>query len=128
MAVHLADACPLMQEACRLGRECGLVYAVLWEAAWHDRRGDCGGTTQMSHKSLAALCHMSNTTVLKAVDLLLDDGLISCLGLTGSWAGGSQKRIYRVIHPDHVEAQRAAIAVMGEGLSPSKRARALRAG
>lgn len=128
MSVLLSDACPLMREAFALGQEAGAVYAVLWEAAWHDRRGDCGGTTQMSHKSLAALCHMSNTTVMKAIDALLDDGLISCLGLVKGETGGSKKRIYRVIHPSHVEAQRAAIAVMGEALSPSKRARALRAG
>jgi hypothetical protein len=128
MAVLLTDACPMTREACRLGRECGLVYAVLWEAAWHDRRGECGGTTRMSHKALADVCHMSNTTVLRALDLLLDDGLISCLGLVDTEAGGTRKRLYRVIHPDQVEAQRAAIAVMGEALSPSKRARALRAG
>lgn len=118
-----------MREAFALGRECGAVYGVLWEAAWHDRRGECGGTTRMSHKALAGLCHMSNTTVLKALDLLLDDGLISCLGLMGAEDGkGSKKRIYRVIHPDHVEAQRAAIAVMGEEWLPSVRAKALRGG
>lgn len=128
MGVLLTDACPLMRDACQLGRECGLVYGVLWEAAWHDRRGDCGGTTQMSHKALADVCGLGKATVLRAADLLLDDGLISCLGLVKGEKGGTKKRIYRVIHPDHVEAQRAAIAVMGEALSPSKRARALRAG
>lgn len=128
VAVHLTDACPLMTEACRLGRECGLVYGVMWESAWRDQRGDCGGTTWMSHKALADVCGMGNATVLKAVDRLLDDGLISCIGLRGSEGKGSRKRIYRVTHPSHVEAQRAAIEVMGEEWLPSKRARALRAG
>lgn len=126
MAVLLTGACPMTREALALGRECGLVYGVLWEAAWHDQRGDCGGTTEMSHKALADLCRMSQKTVRSSVDRLLDDGLISCLGLTNSWHGGSRKRIYRVIHPDHVEAQRAAIAVMGEALRPSVRAKMLR--
>ncbi len=63
-----------------------------------------------------------------AVDRLLDVRLISCLGLTGSEGKGSKKRVYRVIHPSYVEAQRAAIEVMGEEWLPSKRARALRAG
>jgi predicted transcriptional regulator len=82
----------------------------------------------MSHKALADVCGIGNATVLRAVDRLLDDGLISCLGLTGSEGKGSKKRVYRVIHPTYVEAQRAAIEVMGEEWLPSKRARALRAG
>jgi len=97
-----------MREALALGRECGAVYGVMWEAAWHDRRGECGGTTELSHKALAVLCHMSKTTVLHAVDLLLDDGLIQFLHLVPT-PKGSWKRRYRVTHPDHVEAQRAAI-------------------
>ncbi|MFZ9569081.1 MAG: hypothetical protein ACO28M_04475, partial [Vulcanococcus sp.] len=122
----LDGACPMTREALALGRECGLVYGVLWEAAWHDQRGDCGGTTEMSHKALAEICRRGNTTVVKALDRLLDDGLISCLGLTNSWHGGTRKRIYRVIHPSQVEAQRAAIAVMGEALRQSVRAKMLR--
>ncbi len=126
MSVKLAGSCPLMQEAFGLGRECGAVYGVMWEAAWQDDRGEFGGTTQMSHKTIADICGMSSKTVIKAVDLLMDDGLISCEGMTHSWRGGSQKRIYRVTHPDQVEAVRYAIGVMGEGLLPSDRARAKR--
>lgn len=126
MAVRLDGSCPLMREAFALGRECGAVYGVMWEAAWHDQRGECGGTTELSHKALADLCRMSRTTVLKAIDALLDDGLISCLGLTGSWEGGTRKRLYRVLHPSQVEAQRVAIDVMGEELKPSVRAKLLR--
>ena len=116
MAVKLAGSCPRMQEAFQLGRECGAVYAVMWEAAWHDDRGQFGGTTQISHKALADICGMSSKTVIKAVDLLMDDGLISCEGMTHSWGGGSQKRIYRVTHPDQLEARRAAIETMGDAL------------
>jgi DNA-binding transcriptional MocR family regulator len=126
MAVKLAGSCPRMQEAFQLGRECGAVYAVMWEAAWHDDRGQFGGTTQISHKALADICGMSSKTVIKAVDLLMDDGLISCEGMTHSWGGGSQKRIYRVTHPDQLEARRAAIETMGDALLPSDRARAKR--
>ena len=120
MAVHLAGACPLMREAFALGRECGAVYGVMWEAAWHDRRGECGGTTELSHKALADLCHMSKTTVLHAIDLLLDDGLIQFLHMVPT-PKGSWKRRYRVTHPDHVEAQRAAMDVYG--MSASDRAK-----
>ena len=99
-----------------MGRECGLVYGVMWEAAWHDQRGDRGGTTELSHKALADLCHMSKTTVLKAVDLLLDDGLIQFLHMVPT-GNGSWKRRYRVTHPDHVEAQRVALEIRGGSAS-----------
>lgn len=97
-----------MREALALGRECGLVYGVMWEAAYHDRRGRCGGTTELSHKGIADLCHLGNASVLKAVDLLLDDGLIQFLHLVPT-GKGSWKRRYRVTHPDQLKAQRAAV-------------------
>lgn len=116
MAVHLTNACPPMREVMALGKGCGAVYAVLWEAAWHDRRSDCGGTTQLSHKAIADLCGMSKTTVVNAIDQLLDAGFISFLHMVPT-AKGSWKRRYRVIHPDEVEAQRAALAAMEEPAS-----------
>jgi hypothetical protein len=105
-----------MREALALGRECGLVYGVMWEAAWHDQRGDCGGTTQLSHKALADLCRLGNATVIRAIDLLLDDGLIQFLHMVPT-RQGSWKRRYRVTHPEHLEAQRAALEVIGEPAS-----------
>jgi predicted ArsR family transcriptional regulator len=96
----------------------------MWEAAYYDQRGDCGGTTELSHKAIAELCRASKTTVLKAIDALLDDGLIQCLHLVPS-GKGSWKRRYRVTHPEHVEVQRLAIEVMGSELLPSERAKQL---
>lgn len=119
MAVKLVGACPLIREAMALSQAAGAVYAVLWEAAWHDQRGECGGTTTLSHKALADLCRMSNATVIRAIDQLLDDGLIQFLHLVPT-RQGTRKRRYRVTHPEHVEAQRSAIEVMG---SPSARAK-----
>ena len=122
LAVLLVGSCPAMREALALGGACGQVYGVMWEAAWHDQRGECGGTTELSHKAIADLCHLGNATVLKAIDALLDDGLIQCLHLVPT-GRGSWKRRYRVIHPEQLEAQRAAIAVMGPALLPSERAK-----
>ena len=126
MAVVLTGACPAMREALALGRECGLVYGVMWEAAWHDQRGRCGGTTVLSHTALADLCHLGKSTVCRAVDLLLDDGLIQYLHLVPT-RQGSWKRRYRVTHPSELAAQREAIEVMGEWLLPSERAKRARA-
>ena len=120
MAVLLAGSCPMMREAMRLGKECGAVYGVLWEAAFHDERGDCGGTTSLSHKALADLCHMSRTTVIRAVDRLLDDGLIQFLHLVPT-PQGTWKRRYRVTHPEHLDDQRVALRVFD--VPPSERAK-----
>ena len=76
----------------------------------------------MSHKAIADLCHISNTSVIKAVDLLLDDGLIAFMHLVPT-KQGSWKRRYRVLHPSLVEAQRAAIEAIG--VPPSERVRQL---
>jgi hypothetical protein len=119
----------MFREAVRLGRHAGLVYGLLWEAAWHDNRPgkygqpECGGTTAFSHEAIADQCWIGKAQVIKAVDQLLDDGLIACLWLerTGS---GSWKRRYRVLHSSEVPGQRAAIQVMGQ--KPSERARAIR--
>lgn len=129
MAVVLKGSRPLFREALRLSRQAGLVYSVLWEAAWHDeRRGkygrlECGGTTGLSHAAIAELCWLGKTKVIEAIDQLMDDGLITCLWLeptgTGSW-----KRRYRVLHSDHVEAQREAIKWLP--VKPSVRARLIR--
>ena len=121
MSVLLVGACPLMREAMALSQACGAVYGVMWEAAWHDQRKNCGGTTVLSHKALADLCHMSNGTVIKAIDLLLDDGLIQFLHLVPT-RQGSHKRRYRVTHPDHLEAQRAALEVLGPASERAKAA------
>lgn len=59
---------------------------------------------------MADLCHLGKATVLKAIDLLLDDGLIAFLYMVPS-GQGSWKRKYRVVHPDRVEAQRAILDV-----------------
>jgi hypothetical protein len=85
----------------------------MWEAAWHDQRGSCGGTTELSHKAIADLCHLGKATVLKAIDLLLDSGLIQFLHMVPCQGGGSWKRRYRVTHPEQLEAQRDALWVIG---------------
>lgn len=76
----------------------------------------------MSHKALADLGGIGKAQVIKAIDLLLDDGLIAFMHLVPTQRG-SWKRRYRVLHPSLVEAQRAAIETIG--VPPSERARHL---
>ena len=124
MAILLKGTCPLMREALALGRECGLVYGVMWEAAFHDDDGECGGTTELSHKAIADLCHLGKATVIRAVDRLLDDGLIQFLHMVPS-TSGSWKRRYRVTHPSQLEWQRQVIDL--HEVPASERARRLAA-
>jgi len=131
VSVVLKGDTPMFQEALRLSRQAGLVYGLLWEAAWHDdRRGkygqrECGGTTSISHQSIAKLCHLSKTSVVQATNELMDDGLISCMWLEPSEDGiGRWKRRYRVTHSSQVEARRHVISAMPG--KPSEQAKAIR--
>ena len=111
MSVILKGSCPPMQEVLRLGRECGLIYGLLWEAAFRDVRGDCGGITTWSVKGIAGECGMGKATVVQGLKKLLDAGFIQYAGK--AWGSGSWKRRWRVTHPDQLEAVRHAIEVMG---------------
>ena len=131
VSVVLRECRPMFRQAVRLSRQAGLVWSLLHEAAWHDdRRGkygqrECGGTTCLSHEAIADQCWIGKAQVIKAIDQLLDDGLIACMWLEPKEEGrGRWKRRYRVFHSDVVEAQRQAISVMGT--LPSERAKRIR--
>ena len=96
-----------------------LVYVFLWDSAWihHKDEDGNGGTTQWSHKGIAKELRLGKTTVLKAIDGLLDAGLIQRNGYVPT-GKGSPKLSYRVTHPEMLDAQRYAIEVMGP---PSER-------
>jgi predicted transcriptional regulator len=70
--------------------------------------------------ALADICHLGKASVLKAIDLLLDDGLIQFLHMVPT-EKGSWKRRYRVTHPEHLEAQRWTISLFDQ--APSQRAK-----
>lgn len=100
-----------MEQVFELGRECGPVYALLWEGAFHDVRGNCGGTSTWSVKGMARHCGLGKATVITALKKLLDAGFIQYAGWT--WGNGDKKRRWRVTHPEHLEAVRHSIDVMG---------------
>lgn len=96
-----------------------LVYVFLWDSAWihHEDENGNSGTTEWSHKGIAKELHLGKATVLKAVNGLLDAGLIQRNGYVPT-GKGSPKLSYRVTHPEMLDAQRYAIEVMGP---PSER-------
>ena len=117
MTVKLKGSCPPMNEVLELGRECGLVYGLMWESAFKDSDGEFGGTTSWSVKGLTNKCSMSRTTAIQALKKLMDAGFIQHLYDRGS-GKGSNVKVWRVTHPKHLEDVRYAIEMMGK---PSER-------
>ena len=125
MTVKLASAVLPIDEVLQLRKSAQKVYKVLWDSAVKDDIGPWGGTTHWSIKGIANLLGMSRNTVSKVLAELLDSGLITALGLIPR--NGTNKTVWRVIHPDQIEAQRAAIAITGkpsirwkQAMKPSK--------
>mgnify|MGYP002628588974 CR=1 FL=1 len=125
MTVILSNTRPPLQDVAKLGAKASQIYGILWESAvmdvrydkrkhldWKLRR-DCGGLTFWSKKALAGHTHSHRTTVAKAIDALLDAGFITVVGLMRS-SNGSPHHIYRVIHPDDLEAHRHTISLFNE--------------
>ena len=121
MTVILKDTVPPITEIAKLGYAAVAVYSLMYQSAyqdlrydkrmyrkWKDRR-DCGGTTNWSHKAIAETLHMGKAKVINAIDLLLDNGFIQAEGLMPS-SKGSKHRIYRVVHPDMIDAVRHAMS------------------
>ena len=121
MAVLLGGSCPPMKEVLGLGRQCGLVYGVLYESAFRDIRLDerfpsnrklaCGGCSFWSVKGLADVCHLGKSSVIDALKKLLDAGFIQYAGIV--WGEKGYRRRWRVTHPDDLAAVRHAISVTG---------------
>jgi DNA-binding transcriptional MocR family regulator len=125
MAVLLRDTAPPIKDVAELGQASVAVYSLLFESAYKDRRfdfdredkktvrRDMGGTTSWSHKAIADTLHMSSKTVIKATNLLLDNGYLTVIDWAES-STGSKHRVYRVIHPKDVPAQQHFISLFNE--------------
>ena len=97
----------------------------MYESAFMDKRFDkrknlpwrlrqnLGGLCRWSHKAMSETLSIGKKTLLDKIDLLLDAGYIQVEGMEmGSKV--SYQRIYRVTHPNALEARRAAIELMPE--------------
>ena len=122
MSVILKDVAPPIMEVAELGYAAVAVYSLLFQSAHRDRcyaqiapgyRADTGGTTNWSHKAIADTLSMGKAKVIQATDALLDNGFIQVIARERS-ATGSKHRVYRVTHPDQLEAQRQALSLFDE--------------
>ena len=112
-------------EVAKLGYAAVAVYSLLFQSAHRDRcyaqiapgyRADTGGTTNWSHKAIADTLSMGKAKVIQATDALLDAGFIQAIARIRS-STGSKHRVYRVTHPEHLEAQRLALSLFDESSS-----------
>ena len=122
MTVILKDVAPPIMEVAKLGYAAVAVYSLLFQSAHRDRcyaqiapgyRADTGGTTNWSHKAIADTLSMGKANVIQATDALLDNGFIQVIARERS-ATGSKHRVYRVTHPDQLDAQRHALSLFDE--------------
>ena len=125
MSVILTKTKPPLEEVTKLGRRPTEIYLILFTSAARDihydknkslpyeHRRDCGGTTSWSIQALACKTNACRKLVANAIGKLLDAGFITVVGMAKSNVGKRHK-IFRVIHPDQIEAQRYAIALFTE--------------
>ena len=127
----LQNCCPPLVQVAKLGGSCSQVYAVLWESAYKDvrrdprlykhwkNRMDCGGTTKWTIKGIAGELGACRKRVAKALDQLLDNGFVIAESYEQT-GRGTKTIIWRVVHPDQLEARRAAIEILGSKPSETR--------
>jgi DNA-binding transcriptional MocR family regulator len=120
--VKLDGVTPPLTDVAILGNNPLRVYVVLFEAAQADNRGNCGGTTSWTIKGLANEIGIERRTVSKALDKLLDSGYIQIAGEQRN-KDSSNSTVWRVTHPEQLEAVRYSIEMMGP---PSERLKKMR--
>jgi len=120
MTAILRDTVPPIIEVADLGYAAVAVYRLLYQSAYQDqhydkrncvRRGDCGGTTNWSHKGIANKLHMGKRKAIECINQLLDNGFIQHEGFETS-SKGSKDRVYRVVHPTMLETVRAVMPIL----------------
>ena len=113
---------PPMNDIALLGSNPLRVYVVLFEAAQRDIRGNTGGTTSWTIKGLANQLGIQRKTVAGSLDKLVDTGYLQIAGEQKN-GDGCQSSIWRVTHPDMLEAVGYSIELMGK---PSGRLKKMR--
>jgi hypothetical protein len=125
MSITLKDIAPPIREISKYGYAAVAVYALLFESAHKERETKqtrngqvivTGGTSHWSHKAIAETLKMGKAKVIHALDELLDGGFVTVVGRITS-TKGSKHRVYRIIHPSLIEAQRHALEIIGEASS-----------
>ena len=114
---------PLYRDAIALGTSAAKVYVFLWDAAAMDSCRKIYNTNNWTIKGIASEIGMHRSTVAKAVNKLLDDGLLQIIGEEEN-TNGSRNIIWGVTHSDWIANVRYAVDIMGD--LPSTRLKKMR--
>ena len=115
---------PLIDDAIDLGGSSAKVYLFLWRAAGMDNCRKIYNSNNWTIKGIAGELHISRDAVSRAINRLLDAGLLQVIDEVEN-RFGSHNTIWGVTHPDWIENVRYAINMMGD--LPSERLRKMRA-
>ena len=131
MSVILRNCCPPLAQVAQLGGLATQVYGLLWESAYKDvrrdqslhkpwaERRDCGGTTTWTAKGIAGELGSCRKRVGTALNQLLDAGFIIAESYMQG-GRGTKTTIWRVVHPDQLDARRAVIEILGQAPSETR--------
>lgn len=114
---------PLYQDAIALGSSAAKVYLFLWKAAGMDHCRKIYNTNNWTIKGIASEVGMKRETVGRAVDKLLDDGLLSVIAEEEN-GNGSRNTIWGITNSDWITNVRYAVDMMGD--KPSVRLKKMR--
>ena len=103
---------PPLTDVAMLGSNPLRVYVILFQAAQYDVRDNCGGTTSWTIKGLASEIGIKRDTVSRALNKLLDSGYIQIAGEQSN-KDSSRSTVWRVTHPQMLEAVRHSIELIG---------------
>ena len=120
--VHVVNE-PLYQDAIALGSSAAKVYLFLWKAAGMDHCRKIYNTNNWTIKGIASEVGMKRETVGRAVDKLLDDGLLSVIAEEEN-GNGSRNTIWGITNSDWITNVRYAVDMMGD--KPSVRLKKMR--
>ena len=131
MTVSLRGTTAPIRDVSNLGYAAVADYSLLFESAYKEHKFHrpahgapyvTAGTTHWSHKAISQTLHMGKATLIKAIDRLLDNGYVTVIGYSPSTTG-SAHRVYRVLHPDHIQDQQHALDVIGMPASTRQKVR-----
>ena len=123
--IILDDPVPPVREVAQYGATAVAIYCLMYESAFMDKRfdknkhlpweqrRDCGGLCRWSQKAIAETLGIGKKTLINKIDQLLDAGYLQVAGFEmGSCI--SYQMIYRVTHPNFLDARKWVIKMLPE--------------
>ena len=106
------------------GESAAKIYVFRWEAAGMDNCRKTYNSNNWTVRGIAGELGMCHKTIAKAINKLMDDGVLQVIGDQYN-SNGSNNSVWAITHPDWIENVQHAISLMGD--NPSVRLQKMRA-